>query len=122
VTKVDPEGCAVEVNLHIKFKFDSYEVTEESISNIKKFGEFMNERKSYKADIVGHTDSSGPAAYNQNLSQKRAQVVTDLIVSEGNVAADRLKAVGKGESMPIADNATKEGRAENRRTEAHIIK
>ena len=120
VTKVDTDGCSAEIN--INFKFDSFEVTADSMPDIKDFAYFMNEHKEYKANIEGHTDTSGPAEYNQILSQKRAQVVTDLIVSEGNVDASRLQAVGKGEFTPIADNATKAGRSENRRTEAHIIK
>ena len=122
VTKVDTDGCAVAVNLHINFKFDSYEVTNSSINNIKDFAAFMNEHQDYKANIEGHTDASGPAEYNQMLSQKRAQVVADLIATEGNVDAKRLTAVGKGESTPVASNDTKAGRSENRRTEAHIIK
>ena len=122
VTKVDNDGCAVEVNLHVNFEFDSYKVTQDSHAHIKDFGNFMNDHKSYKASLEGHTDSMGAASYNQKLSQKRAKVVTDLIVSEGGVSADRLTAVGKGESSPIATNDTREGRAQNRRTEAHIIK
>jgi len=122
VSKVDSEGCASEVNLHVNFKFDSYEVTEDSLTEIKDFATFMNERATYKASIEGHTDSKGSAAYNQKLSENRAKAVTNLIISEGNVDASRLSSVGKGESEPIADNATKAGRAENRRTVAKIIK
>ena len=122
VTKVDADGCAAEVNLNINFEFNSSTVKEDSLADILSFGYFMNEHTSYKANIEGHTDSSGPAEYNQMLSQKRAQAVADLIVSEGNVDASRLQAIGKGESSPIADNATRAGRIENRRTEAHIIK
>ena len=122
VKKVDADGCALQVNLNVNFEFDSFNVTEEFVADILSFGYFMNEHTSYKANIEGHTDSSGPAEYNKMLSQKRAQAVTDLIVSKGNVDASRLTAVGKGESTPIADNATKAGRTENRRTEAHIIK
>ena len=122
VKKVDADGCAAQVDLNINFEFDSSNVTQDSIADILSFGYFMNEHKAYKARIEGHTDSSGPAEYNEGLSQKRAQAVADLIASEGNVDASRLEAVGKGESAPIADNATRDGRKTNRRTEAHIIK
>ncbi|HIF9535339.1 TPA: OmpA family protein [Photobacterium damselae] len=66
--------------------------------------------------ITGYTDSSGSAHYNQKLSQKRAQAVKDYLVEQG-VASARIIATGKGESNPIASNATAEGRAQNRRVD-----
>lgn len=66
--------------------------------------------------IVGHTDSSGDEAMNQALSQRRAEAVKAYMASNG-VPADRLKAEGAGESQPITDNTTPEGRANNRRVE-----
>lgn len=122
VKKVDADGCAVEVSLNIHFELNSFDVKQDSIADILSFGYFMNEHKASRARIEGHTDATGSAGYNQLLSQKRAQAVADLIVSEANVDASRLTAVGKGESTPVASNDTKAGRAENRRTEAHIIK
>tara|TARA_B100001105_G_scaffold217609_1_gene183645 strand:- start:1397 stop:1762 length:366 start_codon:yes stop_codon:yes gene_type:complete len=65
---------------------------------------------------IGHTDSIGSDAYNQKLSERRAQAVKDYMVSKG-VAADRIQIKGMGESQPVADNKTKEGRAKNRRVE-----
>lgn len=122
VTKVDAEGCAEIVNLHVNFEFDSYKVTEDSLENIKKFGEFINNRTEYKAVITGHTDSIGTDAYNQKLSQERAKAVSDLVISAGGVDASKITSIGKGESEPTASNDTKEGRAQNRRTEAKLIK
>lgn len=122
VTKVDADGCAVSVNLHVNFQFDSYEVTEDSHPNIQDFGDFMSDHENYDASIEGHTDSTGPEAYNEKLSQERAQVVADLIVEKSGIDASRLSVVGKGESSPVASNTTKAGRAQNRRTEAHITK
>lgn len=66
--------------------------------------------------IIGHTDSKGPEAYNQKLSEKRAQAVADYLVNKG-VSSDSLTIRGMGETQPIADNATLEGRALNRRVE-----
>jgi len=64
--------------------------------------------------IEGHTDSVGPDAYNQSLSDRRAKAVFDYLSSRG-VDPARLKSIGKGESEPIGDNKTAEGRQENRR-------
>jgi outer membrane protein OmpA-like peptidoglycan-associated protein len=66
--------------------------------------------------VEGHTDSQGPAAYNQELSQRRAQVVRDYLVTRG-IASDRITAQGFGPTRSIADNASAEGRANNRRVE-----
>lgn len=72
-----------------------------------------------KAEIVGYTDSSGAASYNQKLSEKRAESVADYLISEG-VDPQQVTASGKGENNPIASNATAEGRSENRRVEVTI--
>lgn len=69
--------------------------------------------------VVGHTDSVGSDAYNQGLSERRASSVAEYLLSQG-VAPNKLTSEGKGESQPVADNATKEGRAKNRRVELHI--
>ena len=66
--------------------------------------------------IIGHTDSTGTDAYNQRLSERRAEAVRDRLVARG-VAADQLSTVGRGPHEPRADNATPEGRAANRRVE-----
>lgn len=66
--------------------------------------------------IVGHTDSSGTDAYNQNLSERRAAAVKDYLASQG-IDSSVMSTSGMGESQPVADNSTKEGRAQNRRVE-----
>ena len=70
-------------------------------------------------NVIGHTDSDGSEEYNQALSVRRAQSVRDYMVSEG-VDASIIDVTGEGESNPIASNATKEGRAENRRVDIHV--
>jgi outer membrane protein OmpA-like peptidoglycan-associated protein len=69
-----------------------------------------------KITVEGYTDSQGAASFNQDLSQKRAQSVRDYLVSRG-IASDRVDAVGFGPDKPVADNASAEGRANNRRVE-----
>lgn len=72
------------------------------------------------AIAVGHTDSVGTDEYNQRLSQRRADAVKTYLVSQG-IPADRIRTEGKGESQPVADNKTKEGRAKNRRVEVTVM-
>ena len=69
--------------------------------------------------VEGHTDSRGSTSYNQDLSQRRADAVRDYLVQRG-YPADRIQALGKGKGSPIADNASPEGRANNRRVEIVI--
>jgi len=68
-------------------------------------------------EIQGHTDSIGNAAYNKRLSQRRAQAVVDYLADHNTVERDRMIPLGLGKSQPIADNATAEGRAKNRRVQ-----
>jgi outer membrane protein OmpA-like peptidoglycan-associated protein len=70
-------------------------------------------------EVLGHTDDTGSAAYNQALSERRAQSVASVLVSEG-VAQARVRAGGRGETQPVASNSTPEGRQQNRRVEIFI--
>ena len=69
---------------------------------------------------VGHTDSVGKESYNQRLSVRRAEAVKAYLVSKG-IPADRIFTEGKGETQPVASNATAEGRAQNRRVEIEVV-
>lgn len=70
--------------------------------------------------VVGHTDSTGPASYNQGLSERRAASVKSYLVGKGLPAA-AIQTSGQGESAPVADNATAAGRAQNRRVEVDVV-
>ena len=74
----------------------------------------LKELQFVEGTATGHTDSVGTAEYNQKLSERRAQAVVDYLASKG-VYQGRIKAIGMGLTKPIADNATEEGRAQNRR-------
>jgi outer membrane protein OmpA-like peptidoglycan-associated protein/outer membrane protein W len=113
-TPVDRVGCPLSQTLKLLFDFDSAELRPESINELERLVKFMNEVPFATALIEGHTDSVGADAYNLALSDRRAKSVFDYLTSRG-VDPARLKSVGKGESEPVADNATEEGRQENRR-------
>lgn len=70
--------------------------------------------------VVGHTDNSGSASYNQQLSERRANAVADVL-RDGGVAYNRINAYGRGEDQPIASNLTVQGKAQNRRVEIVIL-
>ena len=70
--------------------------------------------------VVGHTDNTGDAAYNQQLSMRRAQSVANILVGSG-VSSARIQPIGRGEDAPRATNQTAEGRAQNRRVEIVIL-
>ena len=71
-------------------------------------------------EVAGHTDSTGTDAYNQQLSERRAQTVTDFFTAR-KVSSQRFITIGLGESMPVADNGTAEGRQLNRRVEITMV-
>ena len=72
-------------------------------------------------NVIGHTDSVGPEAYNQKLSERRAQAVADYFATEGEVPQETLRVSGRGESEPIASNDTDAGRAQNRRVVIEVV-
>jgi outer membrane protein OmpA-like peptidoglycan-associated protein len=71
-------------------------------------------------DVYGHTDSTGSEAYNQTLSENRARTVANYLQTQG-VNPARIRSQGYGETMPVADNATEDGRRKNRRVEIKIV-
>ncbi|MDP3816956.1 OmpA family protein [Pseudomonas sp.] len=110
----------VRVELDVKFDFDKSSVKEESYGDIKNLADFMKQYPQTTTVVEGHTDSKGTDAYNQNLSERRANAVRDVLVNQYGVEAGRVNAAGYGEARPVADNATDTGRAVNRRVEAEV--
>lgn len=116
----EPVLEAVRVELDVKFDFDRAQVRQDSYDDIQVLADFMKQYGQTSTTVEGHTDSVGTDAYNQRLSERRAQAVRDVLVNQYGVEANRLEAIGYGESRPVADNATEEGRAINRRVEASV--
>lgn len=119
--KVDSVGCITLIDLNVNFDTDKSVIKDIYSTRIHEFADVMNVDKRLKADIEGHTDSVGRAAYNQKLSERRAASVVKALVELG-VEKERINAVGYGETRPVASNETVEGRAENRRVQAVMVK
>jgi OmpA-OmpF porin, OOP family len=112
--RVGPQGCTCDVTRQIEFAFDSAKLTDKGRAQLEEMAGRLNELQFIGGTVIGHTDSIGTEAYNQKLSERRAQTVADFLESKG-IAPGRLQVSGRGESEPIASNDTAEGRAQNRR-------
>jgi len=89
----------------------------ESYGVIKEIATVLKENATLNIKVIGHTSADGDDAVNLKLSKERATAVKDLLAKEFNVDANRISADGKGETSPVADNKTKEGKEQNRRVE-----
>jgi len=105
---------------NVTFAFDSAQLNPQFNSVLDKVAQTLVEYDQTVIQIAGHTDSTGTHAYNMKLSDQRAGSVKSYLAGRG-VPAKRMQTVGAGPDYPIADNATPEGRAENRRVEITIV-
>ena len=115
------EEIKIQLSSEILFEFDSYELSSNAEPVLRKVVEVLLEYPENSVVIEGHTDSEGTDAYNQTLSENRANSVKTWLVSAG-IDGARLQAIGHGESKPVASNETDEGRGKNRRVEITIKK
>ena len=106
--------------LDIEFEINNDQMQREETEKLKVLGTFMTKYPNTTAVIEGHTDNVGTADDNMKLSQRRADGVVSYLVGELHIASSRLQAVGYGETRPVADNATQEGKRANRRIDAVI--
>ena len=100
----------------ITFDIGKANIKPESMTEINRIAQLMKDNPDLKFEVQGHTDNTGTVAGNQKLSEQRAQAIVNKLVEMG-IAANRLSAKGMGQSAPLADNSTDEGRAKNRRVE-----
>lgn len=105
---------------NVFYEVDSWQLRKESILELDKLLNLMNDNKNIIIEIGGYTDSTGSDEYNLALSEKRALSVVNYLVNNG-ISSERLNYKGYGNKFPIGDNVTAEGRKLNRRTEAKII-
>jgi outer membrane protein OmpA-like peptidoglycan-associated protein len=121
VTPVD-DGQAILVNLPegVTFDIGSYSLKPEFRATLDKVADSLKQYPDSLIDVYGHTDSTGSDAYNQTLSENRARTVANYLQTQG-VNPARIRSQGYGETMPVADNATEDGRRKNRRVEIKIV-
>lgn len=115
-----PDG-SLKVNIpsNVTFATDSYQINPALYSTLNEVANQMGQNPELVAEVRGYTDSTGAAQHNQTLSQERAQSVANYLSQRG-VTPNRLAAMGYGQSNPIADNNTEQGRAQNRRVEIYL--
>lgn len=105
---------------NIFFETDKYELLPDSKAELGKLMDFLSKNPAMRIEIGGHTDTEGSDTHNMTLSQNRAKAVYDYLIANG-VDAEKLSYKGYGESLPVENNNTPEGRALNRRTEFKVI-
>ena len=121
VQKTD-NGQAILVSMpaNVTFDTDQFMLKPEFRPTLDKISANLNQYPNSLIDVYGHTDSTGTPGHNQILSENRARTVGDYLTTQG-VSATRIRTQGFAATLPIADNATLEGRAKNRRVEIKIV-
>jgi outer membrane protein OmpA-like peptidoglycan-associated protein len=109
------------MTVRVNFDVDKAIIRPGDKATLDKAIDFVKKYPDAKIELDGYTDNSGTEAYNQKLSEKRAEAVKQYLIKEAGVDPSRISAVGRGESNPVANNNTAEGRAENRRVEILIL-
>lgn len=124
--KVDSNGCYIlitetkTIELYVTFRTNSADLLPESLNEIDSVADFMRQYPLTQVLLEGHTDDRGSAAYNLELSKKRARSVANYLVERKGIAPSRVSSTGYGESRPAYPNDTKENLARNRRVTAQI--
>lgn len=114
------EGILVKFDSGILFDVDRSDLKAAAKTNLNNLAASLVNNPQTNITIVGHTDSTGPADHNMDLSVRRAESVRSYIIAN-NVNGNRLTTTGRGPNEPIADNATVDGRTQNRRVEISIV-
>jgi len=104
----------------VNFDFDKSNIRADARSILGEAVRALQDEPSIHVSVEGHTDAIGTDAYNQRLSERRARAVADHLAA-GGIARSRMSTAGYGESKPVANNTTDDGRAQNRRVELRII-
>ena len=122
VTRTGPNGENITLNMpgNVTFATDSSDLNPAFFDVLNSVGKVLKQFDKTVIEVAGHTDSTGSEQYNQSLSERRAATVAQYLEAKG-VATQRILTVGMGESRPVADNGTPEGRQANRRVEITMV-
>jgi outer membrane protein OmpA-like peptidoglycan-associated protein len=118
-TKRTENGVLVKMKSEILFDTGSAVLKDEAIAQVEKVGDILAKYSDDRIRVEGHTDSTGSASKNEELSLRRADAVKRVLVGRG-VKETQITALGLGETKPVQDNKTAAGRAANRRVELHV--
>ena len=108
-------------NVTVNFGFDKAVLTKDDKEQLDSFAAQLGSAKSYILEVTGGTDSTGPAQYNYDLSQRRADAVVQYLASKYGVAAHRFYLIGIGKDNAVAPNTSADGRKQNRRVEVQLL-
>lgn len=120
IERLQDETLKIDIASEVSFDFGSAAIKPAFRPTLDKVADVLNRYERSVVHVVGHTDSVGSDAYNQRLSEQRAQAVVDYLAGTAGVARERLRAEGRGESEPRESNATEAGRQLNRRVELFV--
>ena len=112
--RADVNGCSCDFTVQVHFRSNSTEITGADAITLDSLADQVRKLPTISGEIGGHSDSQGAEAFNVDLSRRRALAVRDYLASRG-ITVTQLAVAGYGESQPVADNTTVEGRQQNRR-------
>jgi outer membrane protein OmpA-like peptidoglycan-associated protein len=108
-------------NATVNFGFDKAVLTKDDKDQLDSFAGQLSSAKSYILEVTGGTDSTGPAQYNYDLSQRRADAVVQYLAAKYNIPPHRFYLIGIGKDNAVADNSTADGRKQNRRVQIQLL-
>jgi len=108
-------------NVTVNFGFDKSALTADDRTSLDNFAAQLGSAKSYILEVTGSTDSTGPAQYNYDLSQRRADAVVQYLASKYGIEAHRFYLIGIGKDKEVAPNTTADGRRQNRRVDVQLL-
>lgn len=119
--KENLDKYSVQHTASVTFPVNRAELSTEAMSRLDKLAAQIRDRENFILEIQGFADATGSDSFNQQLTEQRAEAVRRYLAERHNIALHRMHVLGFGAVRPVADNTTREGRAQNRRVEIHLL-